>query len=179
MRSLKNRVAIAAIFALIFATTPGLVVAGDAGSRIEGMVIAADGKPAAGYSVHLIESNGEASRTAETDSDGIYTFGGLESGDYALGIQTPGGEAAAVAAPPVAVQGQELARRDIRLYNSNSQLNSAPVNYSGGMGLWWAGLSAGAKAGTIIALLAVVGYGTSELLDDDDEPVASPSGTLN
>lgn len=169
-RQWNDRVAVLAIFALLAATTPGLALAGT-DARIEGLVVGVDGTPAAGYTVHLIEPDGSTARTAETDADGVYTFAGLDEGEYALGLQGPDGTAAAVDAPPVAVAGNQLARRDMRLYQTQA---GAPMNFSGGLGLWWAGLSAGAKAGTIIALLAIVGYGASEVLDDDEEDQASP-----
>lgn len=173
MRTSKSSVAFAATLALILTTIPA-VSAADLGARLEGRVVGSEGAPVAGYSVHLIEPDGDAIETAVTDDAGLYTFAGLPSGEYGLGVTTPSGEAAPVIDSEVKLGERQLARRDIRMMQGDA---SQHMNFqtSGGLGYWWAGLAPAAKAGLIVGVIAIVGYGISEL-DDDDEPAATPTG---
>ena len=174
MRTTKSSVAIAATFALILATIPGTTFAAT-GARLEGMVVGQEGAPVPGYTVHLIEADGRAVDTATTNDEGLYTFDSLPAGEYGLGITTPNGMAAPVVDSEVKLADSQLARRDIRMMQADA---SQPVDFAtqGGIGYWWAGLAPAAKAGLLVGIIAVLGYGISEL-DEEEEEDATPEMT--
>ena len=58
---------------------------------LSGTVIRSDGKPAAGYSVHLFSDRGERF-TEKTDEQGLYTFGGIPAGSYKVETSRLGAE---------------------------------------------------------------------------------------
>jgi hypothetical protein len=144
------------------------------GARLEGLLLAVDGRPASGHTVHLIDERGEEVGRAVSDRQGIYSFRDLEAGRYSLGIQLPGGRIAAVAAPPLRLGGGDLARRDVKLLEAGPETAREAGGANYGFGLWWAGLSPAARAWTIVGMVAVVGITVAALTDDEDERPASP-----
>jgi hypothetical protein len=145
-----------------------------AGGRLEGLVVDLDGRPATDHRVHLIGSDGRPVASSRVSGEGRYTFPDLAAGEYALGVESPGGLVAPVAAPPVEVGADRLVRRDLRLVRADADAQAEAAGSSYGMGLWWAGLSPAAKAWVIVAIVVAAGI-TWTALDDDEEP-SSPDG---
>jgi hypothetical protein len=146
----------------------------DAGGRVEGLVLDVQGRPAVGYLVHLIDEHGEARRTT-TSSAGLYSFHDVPAGAYGLGIETPQGAIAPSSEPPLRLAAGALVRRDLRLVTADALAVSRAATANYGIGTWWGSLGPGAKAGVLVATLAVA-WGIYEAVDDDDddEPCASP-----
>jgi hypothetical protein len=145
-------------------------------ARLEGLVLGADGRRADGFRIHLIDAQGAVASSATSTVKGTYSFKEVTPGSYALGIESPEGWVAAVDAPPVRLGDGELARRDVRLVQSNAGAINQATGANYGLGMWWAGLSPAAKAWTIVGIIAVVGVTFAALDDDDDaeEDAASP-----
>jgi hypothetical protein len=158
-----------AALALSIASVP--VEAG--GARLEGYLVGADGRAAAGYRVHLIDGEGRDVEQSETSDEGVYRFRDLASGAYSLGIESPDGRMAPVAAPPVRLDADELARRDIKLVEASADQQAAVGRENKGFGFWWAGLPPEAKAGAVIGTFVALGLGM-QALDDDSEDRGSP-----
>lgn len=171
----KSRTLTAAVALVALGMTGLPVSAGSAASeaRLEGLLIAVDGRPAADHTVHLIDDRGEDVVQAVSDADGLYAFRGLDAGEYWLGIELPQGLVVPVAAPPVQLRGGQLARRDVKLLESGPEQAQAATGANYGFGMWWAGLSPSAKAWTIVGMVAVATVTVLALTDRDDEP-ASP-----
>jgi hypothetical protein len=153
------------------APAPALALEGDA--RLEGLLLDASGKAAAGFRVHLIDGEGQALASAEASEDGIYSFSDLPAGEYSLGIENREGQYAPVAAPAVRLAESELARRDIKLLRADGEtLNmAAEANY--GLGMWWSGLSPAAKTWTFVAILVAGGITWAAFDEDDPSPTTS------
>ena len=139
-----------------------------------------DGRAASGYTMHLIDGDGRDVGQSKTADDGLYSFAGLPAGSYSLGVEAPDGRVAVVDAPPVRVGRATLARRDVRLTEADPSRRDAAVEANPSFGLWWAGLSPAARAGTIagMAFFAVITYSALDDDDDDDfrEEEATPTG---
>ena len=162
--------------ALLVCISPLPVLASDTGARLEGIVVGVEGRPAAGATVYLIDQSGNALAEATTSEDGIYSFPNVPAGEYGMGIQTEDGTIAPVASASLELSNGKLARRDLKLVETDaSQFERAAASY--GFGSWWAGLSGGAKFGAIVAFVAV-GYGLYEVVSDDDEAPASPTNPI-
>jgi len=138
---------------------------------LEGRILAVDGRAATGHTVVLVDAAGTPVARATTDAEGDYAFGSVPAGDYAVGVETPAGELAPMAAPPVRL-GDRPERRDLKLMQASSAGAQLGADY--GLGMWWAGLSPAGKTWVVVAVVAAVGL-TYAALDDDDEPAASPS----
>lgn len=171
--NLKSAVSYATIFALVVCCAPMGAFASQPGAQLEGLIIGTDGKAAVGSTIHLVDRDGEV-RQAQTDENGVYSFGDLPAGAYAVGIELPDGTVAPIASPPVRMKAGELARRDVKLLEADPSAveQAAAANYS--FGTWWAGLSGGAKAGVIIGFV-LVGYGLVEAFSDDNDDTDTPA----
>jgi hypothetical protein len=101
---------------LVLAVAPAQAEAG--GARLEGYLLGVDGRAASGYKVHLIDGEGQDVAQSSTSDEGVYRFRDVTAGAYSLGIESPEGRMAPVAAPPVRLSADELARRDIKLVES-------------------------------------------------------------
>ena len=163
-------VTVLSIVALLTASMPPIGAAQN-DTRLEGLVLAFDGRPAEGFRVHLIDDSGNDRAQAGVDEAGAYRLGGIQPGRYALALETPDGQFAAVDAPPIKVQRGRLARRDFKLVERDpaDPLSMAQPAY--GFGTWWAGLPTGAKIWTVVAIVVFAGF-TAEALSSD-ETVAS------
>jgi len=143
-----------------------------AGARLEGYLLGVDGRAATGHRVHLIDREGHDVAQAPATDEGIYRFRDLTPGAYSVGIETPQGKFAPVVAAPVRLRADELARRDIKLMRAPG--TPQPVAGSGmqnqSAGVWWAGLSPGLKALTIIGGFVVVGLTIAALDSDSENP---------
>ena len=158
--------------ALWIAPPPALAAPGN-GARLEGLVQGLDGRAAAGCRVHLIGAGGEDLAQSAVGEDGLYSFAGLEAGRYSLGVEMPDGTVAPVAAPPLRLGNNDLARRDVKLLASDAQMTNEALQANYGLGHWWSGLSAPGRAWTIIGILAA-GWLILDTLNDDETP-ASPA----
>jgi hypothetical protein len=175
--SLRGALARALALSMILCTTPGLL-ASDAASRLEGLVVGVDGRAATSLTVALIDERGSVIERSGVAADGLYSFRRIEPGSYWLGVETQDGLAAPVATPPVRLEGGELVRRDLKLLSANAaRVAQATDNPNYGIGLWWAGLSPAAKVWVVIGIVTFAGI-TYAALDDEEDP-ASPSGGTN
>ena len=169
----RNSAAAATIFALlVWVASPAL--AGAEGARLEGLLLGVDGRPAAEMRVHLIDDQGRDLSQVATSDDGLYSFKDLPAGEYSLGIESAEGQMAPVAAPPVRLGQGELARRDLKLMESDPATVNAATGANYGMGTWWASLTPAAKAWTVVALVAVVAITWAAFDEDDASPTQPP-----
>jgi len=168
MRAVKSTVAYTTLFALLLWMAPLPALAQQGGARLEGLLVGIDGRPANDMTVHLIDGQGNDVAQAATSGDGLYSFQDLPPGNYSLGIENPAGQMAPVAAPPVKLGGDELARRDLQMLQSDPAAMSQATSANYGLGTWWAGLSGAAKAWTIVAIVAVVGITAAAVSSSED-----------
>jgi len=168
----KTQIDIVARLTLVVLVLALVTPAQAAGARLEGYLLDVDGRAASGFKVHLIDGRGGDVAEASTTGEGVYRFRDLPSGSYSLGIEDREGRMAPVSAPPVRLDDDELARRDVKLVQAG-QLERERVgreNFS--FGVFWAGLSPVAKAGSVIGTFVLLGF-TIKALDDDAEPAGS------
>ncbi len=163
-------VSVLSILALLVASMPPALAAPD-DARLEGLVLDLDGRPAAGYHVHLIDDSGAERGHAAVDEGGTYTLDGISPGSYALALQTPDGRFAAVDAPPLRVREGHLVRRDFKLIERDPADPANPAQPAYGFGTWWAGLPVTGKVWTVVAVVVFLGF-TVEAFSSD-EAVAS------
>jgi hypothetical protein len=142
---------------------------------LEGLVLGLDGRAATGHRIHLISAGGEDLAQSSVGEDGLYSFAGLGAGRYSLGVEMPDGTLAPVAAPPVRLVDDELARRDLKLVTSDADTTSAALRANYGVGQWWSELSTPAKAWTTIAII-VAGALIYDMLDDETQASPADSG---
>jgi hypothetical protein len=116
-------------------------------ARLDGMLLDVDSRPARGHAVYLIDPHGRPVSRAVTADDGQYSFPDLAAGQYTMGIESPDGRVSPVAGPPLELRGGELARRDVKLYESDAETQGAAVRANFGFLTWWHGLSLPAKIG--------------------------------
>ena len=172
--STRTLAAYLTLLALAVWIAPASALAAGGDARIEGLMVGLDGRPASGMTVHLIDAGGQDVAAATVDDEGAYSFRDLPSGEYSLGVENAQGQMAPVAAPPVKVKANELARRDLKLMEADPAAQSSATVANYGLGQWWAGLTPAAKAWTVVAIIAVGGITWSAL--DDDNTNASPTG---
>jgi len=162
----KNITVPVTILALLLLGISPAIRAGEA-ARLEGLLIGGDGRPAQGHVVHLIDVAGEAVAVSTTTGEGLYSFKDVAPGEYGLGIESPDGLMAAVAAPPLELAPGELARRDLKLVEADEDAIQAAIVGNPNIGMAYASWS---KAGKIWFWVAiVVGIGVAiAVLDDED-----------
>jgi hypothetical protein len=171
-RTLKSLAAYTTLFALVlWISPPPSLAAGGSGARLEGLVLGLNGRAAAGHRIHLIRAGGEDLAQFAVGEDGLYSFTGLGSGQYSLGVEMPDGTLAPVAAPPVRLGNNELARRDLKLVTSGADTTNAALQANHGLRQWWSGLSKPGKAWTMIGIVVAAALVHDAL---DDESRASP-----
>ena len=160
--TLAARIALAIV---LLTLPPSHVLAG--GARLEGYLVNVDGRGAPGFRVHLIDAAGADVAQAPSSTEGVYRFRDLSPGSYSLGIENPQGLMAPVAAPPVDLSADELARRDIKLVEAGPGVRETVGQENFSFGMWWAGLSPASKAWAIIGTVVILGL-TITALDDED-----------
>ena len=174
MNPRKLRVAVAelVIATLVIATAPIPALADERGARLEGLVVDAQGRPAAGATVYLFDDAGATRGEAVAAHDGVYSLPNLAAGHYGMSVRTAEGIVAPVAAAPVRVADGELVRRDLKLVEADAAAvdRALAANYS--FGSWFGGLTGAEKAGVIVGFIAVGALIYTAF--DDDEPSASP-----
>ena len=169
--TLRRRTACLAAFSLILWLIPAPVLSSASGGRIEGLVLDADGRPAAAYEVVLVEPSGHAVATSVIAADGLYSFKDLAAGRYAMGIQRPDGAVAPVAAEPVSLEAGQLVRRDITLMEADAeQVSRAAAHYQ--VDVWWVSRTRGEKIWTVVGIIGGLGL-LWYLLKDDRQITAS------
>jgi hypothetical protein len=169
-KALKSAVVYMTILALCVVISPAGAFAAEANSTIGGTIVGVDGRSALGYTVHLIDETGTVIQQVTTDESGAYTFVDVPVGSYGVGIETPDGMMAPVAAPPIRVGAGDAVLRDIKLVEADAQTANQVATSNPAVGGWWGGLSGIAKAGVIVGLGAVT-YGVVEAFDDDDDEI--------
>lgn len=160
---------IVAIVAVVVLVLP---VFGAEPGGMTGRLLGVDGRPAAGFQVVLVSADGQPADKTGTDYQGAYSFDQVSPGEYGIGIISPEGDVSPVLAAPTPVTAGEVVVRDIRLLTAgDSPVLLAPA--SGGLGVWWAGLSPGAKVWTVMGTLVGIGlvYGATQ---DDDNRSETP-----
>ncbi len=156
---------------LLLATSVPPVGAAQNDSRLEGLVLGFDGRPAEGFRVHLIDDSGNDRAQAGVDAAGTYRLGGIQPGRYALALETPDGRFAAVDAAPFKVRQGHLLRRDLKLIERDPADPASGASPAYGFGSWWAGLPTGSKIWSVVAIVVFLGF-TAEALSSD-ETIAS------
>lgn len=171
------------LVALALAGLPTRAASSGEDARLEGLVIGVDGRPAVGWQVQLVGEEGRSVATAAAGHDGLYAFAGLPAGEYTLGVESPAGAAAPVAAPPLRLAKGTLARRDVKLVETTVEGRDGLVQRNYGLGTWWAGLSTASKSWTIVGLVAVTAITVSAIDSSNDsnnnEPPATPTNPAN
>jgi hypothetical protein len=71
--TVKSIAACVTILSLMLWISPA-AMANDAAGRLEGLVVGVDGRPASGYTVHLIDESGEEHAQSTADDQGLYSF---------------------------------------------------------------------------------------------------------
>jgi predicted alpha/beta hydrolase len=174
---MRNRVeksiASLAILAMLIWIAPVPALALDGGSRLEGLLLDTDGRAAQGYSVHLIDADGQALARAQASEQGTYSFKDLPAGQYSLGIENGEGQFAPVAAPAIELGKNELARRDLKLLQADGETMNMAMEANYGLGMWWSGLTPAAKTWTVVALVVVGGI-TWAAFDEDSASAQAP-----
>lgn len=152
---------------LLLVASLGPPGAAQSDTRLEGLVMGFDGRPAAGFRVHLIDDSGSDRAQADVDAAGSYTLGGVQPGRYVLALEMPDGRFAAVDAPPLKIRAGHLVRRDLKLIERDpaDPAGLAPRAY--GFGTWWAGLETRSKVWTVVAIVVIAGI-TAEALSSDE-----------
>ncbi len=163
--SKMHRAAVSTLLALALGFPQAPLRANAGGARLEGFLIDVDGRAAAGFRVHLIDSGGADVAQATASDRGIYAFRELPAGTYSLGIETTEGRLARVAAPALRLGPDELARRDIKLMQAD---NADDDDTSGGFGIFWAGLPPAVRAGSVLGVFVILGLTLSELDDESN-----------
>ena len=165
------------VFSIVLLLAASLCPAGAAQSdtRLEGLVMGVDGRPAAGFRVHLIDESGNDRAQADVDAEGSYTLAGVQPGRYALALEMPDGRFAAVDAPPLKVRAGHLVRRDLKLVERDPADPAGLAQPSYGFGTWWAGLETRSKVWTVVAIIVIAGI-TAEALSSN-ETLASQFAT--
>jgi hypothetical protein len=138
-----------------------------AGASLAGVILGLDGRAGAGHTIHLVDPLGASRARTIADERGVYRFADVEPGEYDLGVETPAGEFAPVAAATIRLAEAELARRDVKLLATREGTAGSPISY--GLGVWWAGLGPAAKAWTIVGLVVATGLTIAALDDSDDD----------
>jgi len=158
---------------LLWAVLPSLALAQSA--RLEGYLLDVDGRAANGYRVHLIDEQGADVAQSSASAQGVYSFRELAAGSYSIGIEDTEGRMAPVAAPPVALEKDGLARRDIKLIASEDPRRAQVGQQNESFGLFWAGLSPVVKAWSVVGVVIVLGLAIQSI---DDESSSSPQSNL-
>jgi len=159
---------------LVVSVLPGAVSSTGVDARLEGRVLGVDGRPASGYRIHLIGDEGHDVAQASVDGSGIYSFSDLGPGEYSLGVESPSGAVAPVAAQPIRLGSRELARRDIKLLESDPTTVNGVLAANPSLGMWWGERTTAAKIWTIIGIVAVVGITAVALDDEKDTSPVTP-----
>jgi len=170
MRSASRSLVVLLIVpAMLLAMLPSTARAGDSGARLEGLLLDVQGRPATGYGVILIDDVGQEVQRSPIDEHGLYSFREITAGGYSLGVETPQGQKAPVATPPINVADGQLARRDLQISESDPRGTGSIAQGNYGLGMWWASISPAGKAWTIVALTTFFVVTVAILADSDDE----------
>jgi hypothetical protein len=169
-QSLKSALCVAIVVGLLLVTSQFNVVAAGVGARLEGVLLGVDGRPVSGHRVHLIGGEGDALGSSTTSAEGLYSFRGLEPGDYALMIEGPSGRMGALAGPPLRLGQNQLARRDLRLLEADPGQIDSTLNANYGLKARYASMSTAEQVWTWVVIVLVGGLTLFLVFDDDDDP---------
>ena len=158
-----------ALVSLLGAGWPAGAAAPPGLGRIEGYLLAIDGRAAAGHTVHLIDERGHDLAQSQTSTEGVYRLRDVPAGAYSLGVESPEGRVAPVAAPPLRLAAGALERRDIKLVEATGADRERVGLENRSFGTWWAGLSPGTKAGAVLGTFVILGLALASLDDDEEE----------
>jgi len=158
-----------ALVSLFGASWPAGAAAPAGLGRIEGYVLAVDGRAAVGHTVHLIDERGRDLAQTKTSNEGVYRLRDLPAGAYSFGVESPEGQIAPVAAPPLRLGAGVLERRDIKLVEAAGADRERVGLENRSFGTWWAGLSPGTKAGAVLGTFVILGLALASLDDDEEE----------
>ena len=162
-------VTVFSIVLLLVASMPPVVAQENA--RLEGLVLDFDGRPAAGFRVHLIDETGTDRAQSSVDASGGYSLTQVQPGRYAMALETPDGRFAAVDAAPLKVRQGHLVRRDVKLVETDPADPMMAAQPAYGFGSWWAGLPTTARVWSIVAVVVFAGI-TAEALSSDETPAS-------
>ena len=159
---------------LLFGVAPA-IQAGTDGARLEGLLLAGDGRPAKDYTVHLIGADGEVLARSTTTDEGLYSFKAVTPGEYGLGIESPEGMMAAVASPPLRLNEGELARRDLKMVEASQEDIDRALAENPSIGMAYAGWSRAGRIWFWVAIVVGLGIGIAALDDESDSTGTNPN----
>ncbi|HEX5042970.1 MAG TPA: carboxypeptidase-like regulatory domain-containing protein [Candidatus Polarisedimenticolaceae bacterium] len=164
----RSLAALLALALLLGAPSSGLVAAAASGGRVHGVLLDADGRPAAGYALLLLDAEGLEVARGAASSTGHYSVAHVPRGTFTLVVEGPDGSRAAVAAAPLAVRGAAY-RLNLRLVEQGDEDTAVPTT----SGSWWGNLPTTGKVWAVAGGLAMTAFVVA-VIDDDGETPASP-----
>jgi hypothetical protein len=156
------------VLSLLLGSPSGLLAAA-AGGRVHGLLLDAEGRPAAGHALLLLDAEGVEVARGSASSSGHYSVGNVPRGTFTLVVESPDGSRAAVAVAPLVVRGAAY-RLNLRLVEQGDQPDTAVPTASGS---WWGNLPTTGKVWAIAGGVAIAAFVVS-VIDDDKETPASP-----
>jgi hypothetical protein len=165
-----RRRGVAAVLALwLSLVSSGLPALAGSGGRVSGLLLDANGKPARGHALVLLDAQGaEVARGAAAPS-GRYAVENVPDGTYVAVVEAPDGTRAAVAAAPLEMRGGRE-RLNLRLVEQGDEPTAVPTT-----GQWWGALPTAGKVWVVAGVVALTGIALAGLDDDAGEIPASPS----
>ncbi len=146
----RIRSVVAAGVLLSFLPVPAFA-SGDTG-RFEGRVTAPDGRPAAGYSVLLVDLEGEVVARQATSVQGTFRFDGVPTGTYGLGVEDGSGQIAPVIGSPASLPSGASVRRDVKLLRNEGNAKRRQGAFGPRSESWWSRLTRTQKIATLVGI---------------------------
>jgi hypothetical protein len=166
----ETTIASLTILAILLWIAPAPALASAGNGRLEGLLLDTNGEAASGFTVHLIDEDGNSLASADASDQGLYSFKDLPAGQYSLGIENREGQFAPVSSPPVRIGDDELARRDLKLLQADGALMNSAAEANYGLGMWWSGLTPAAKTWTVVAIVVIGGITWAAFDEDNVSP---------
>lgn len=155
------------VLSLLLGSPSGLLAA-TAGGRVHGLLLDAEGRPAAGHALILLDAEGVEVARGAASSSGHYSVANVPRGTFTLVVEAPDGSRAPVATAPLAVRGTAY-RLNLRLVEQGDEDTAVPTE----SGSWWGNLPTTGKVWAIAGGLAITAFVVA-VIDDDAETPASP-----
>jgi hypothetical protein len=154
---------------MLLLTSQMSVVAAAPGARLEGMLLGVDGRPASDHRVLLVDGTGTDVGWSTTSDEGLYSFRGLPAGEYGLVVEGPEGQLGALAGPPLRLDDNELARRDLKLLEGDPASFGQAMNANYGLRARYAGMTTAEKTWLWVVVGVVTGLTMYLIFRDEDD----------
>ncbi len=159
---------------LLLSAFPPATAASPAAGSLEGSLIAPDGRPASGWAILLLSTDGDLVSRRTISPRGTYRFDDVPPGSYALAAENGEGRLAPVAGPPASVASGSATRRDVRLVPGQGPSVQGQAVFGPRGDSWWSRQTRNQK---ILALVGIaVGAGivlaVVNNLTDDETPAS-------